>query len=174
MGTWLIIELTVGLVWFLFWIILCRVKFWKLSFPFSFNTGVSIFLLILFPISWLLTIIVIESYLVIQEGNIQVTRLIIPLVLLIHLAIQFAYYKKNKAKADYIDKEISMKKEECIKWLKKCNIWDEKYLNIQIYEVKDKIFGKVVVRKVTEEQYICLKESEKSLPENTHLLILKD
>ena len=174
MPEWLIIELTVGVLWFIFWSILYRVKFWKISFPFSFNTGLSILFLIFFPISWLVTLIVIGTYFIIQDKSIYITSLIIPLSLCIHLLIRFIYYKKNKLAANYIEKEILKKKEECIQWLKKCNFWDEKHLNIQVYEAKDTIVSKVTVRGVTEEQYICLKKSEKYLPENTHLFILKD
>ncbi|WP_241475272.1 hypothetical protein [Priestia flexa] len=174
MPDWLIIELTVGIIWLIVLAVVQRVKLWKITFPFSYNTGFSLLILIVFPIAWLATLILIGIYYFIKSNSIHEGSLVLPLLLFIYILFRFIQYKKNKASNYYTNQELLKKKQECIEWLQKCNFWDERYLNIQVYKIKSKVIGKVTVNPLNEEQYLCLKNMEKILPENVHLFILKD
>lgn len=173
MPGWLIIELTVGLLWLIFLAVVHKVKFWKISFPFSYKTGLSLLFLIVFPMAWLITLVLIGVYYWISY-NIHYGSLVIPLTLFIYILLRFIQYKKRKVSSYQINDELLKKKQECIEWLQKCNFWDQKNLNIQVYKIKSKVIGKVTVNPHNEEQYECLKEMESFLPENVHLFILKD
>lgn len=174
MPTWLTIQLATGVLWFFCGIILYRIKFWKVTFPFGFNSGIIILLLIFLPVSWLGTLIIIELYFIIKEISFSPFRLIIPSLLLIHLLIQVIYYRKNKQLANYLEDKCSIKRQECIQWLEKFNFINQDDVNIQIYEVKGLTVGKIVVEGITDKEATELKAQEKSLPENTHLFILRN
>ncbi|MEM5638680.1 hypothetical protein AAHH71_09695 [Bacillus toyonensis] len=66
-----------------------------------------------------------------------------------------------------------MKKQECIKWFERFSFADENRIEIRLYKSGENIKGKLIVKKVTNEEEEELKANRKFLPENISLLIFK-
>ncbi|MEK4030675.1 hypothetical protein MKZ02_19355 [Pseudobacillus sp. FSL P4-0506] len=175
MPTWLIIQLTVGFVWFIFWGLVYQFRLWKVGFPQTQKSILRFVFLLLFPLSWFLSLIIEELIFIINNDYffLSITRLLIPMLLGIMLSVQYLYHKQENTARVEITKKISEKRQECLKWFSRFPFIEKGKINVQIYKSKDSIVGKAIVKDVTEEQAMELKLFEEFLPEDVSLMVIK-
>ncbi|MBJ8070532.1 hypothetical protein [Bacillus cereus] len=175
MPTWLTMQIIIGLSWFTVWSVIGIFRYARVGYPFNKKDAFKIVYYFYFPCSYLLTIILVESFILIKGGFkfFNTAQLIIPSILLITLVSEFLYYKKKKVANQKIEQRISTKRQECLKWFDKFTFIDESKIKIQIYNTNQSIKGKAIVRDVTSEEAMELKKFEELLPQNISLLIVK-
>lgn len=175
MPNWLIVQLAIGLLWFITWSIIGIFRSRKVSFLFDKKDAFKLVYYICLPISYFVTVILIEIISLLKKGwdTFSFAQLVIPCILLLMLFSVLMYYQIQKKNEKNIEQNIYHKRQECLEWFRNFSFVDEKKVQIQIYDIKNSIAGKAIISNVTDEEAMELKASKDSFPENISLLILK-
>ncbi|WP_242284880.1 hypothetical protein LS996_22970 [Bacillus cereus] len=175
MPKWLIIQLAIGLLWFIIWSIIGVFRSQKVGFLFDKKDIFKLVYYIALPISYFLTIVFVEVIFLFKFGldSFGVNHTIIPFTLIAILFLVYRYYQMQKKDEKKTEQAIYYKRQECLEWFRNFSFVDENKVQIQIYDTKNSIVGKAIISNVTDEEAMELKASKDSFPENISLLILK-
>lgn len=172
MATWLMIQIIIGIVLFVFWSIVAMFRSSKSGYPFNAKDVFKLIYAFFFPVSYLMILSLMG---IAMNGKMffSASHLLIPLVISIYLGLVLITYQKQKFVEKKKEQHMLLKKQECIKWFERFSFADENRIEIRLYKSGENIKGKLIVKKVTNEEEEELKANRKFLPENISLLIFK-
>ncbi|MEF7556202.1 hypothetical protein [Bacillus thuringiensis] len=175
MATWLTIQITIGVVLFLFWSVVALSRAWGIGFLVNKKDIFKLMYGFFYPVSYFIVLIVIEGIIILKRGwsSFGYMQLLLPSILFIIIFVELCLYKKQKKDSEKKAQDISTKKEECLNWFRKFSFANDEQIQIQLYETKQRIVGKVIVKNVTDNEEKELRAYEELLPQDISLLILK-
>jgi hypothetical protein len=182
MTKWLVLQLILLVGWSVAIFYLYQRKLWKARFPFNANQVFKALFLIVLPICWQGSSLVLGLGLLVTNASAVISPsflfllIILPIISLTLTAIWLILrYRSELIENSNHQNAIMQKVSECKQWIQKFEFINNQMIDVKIYISNGKPVGKLIVHDVTKDQAKLITEDKQGPPKDVYLeVIAKD